>query len=99
MGNFLTASSSARDIRFLWSADTVGQGYGINPDLGGMRIYETMRQMQPNFFLHSGDTIYADNPVSSELTLADGSKWRKQRCHRHNLDVYVHIESSAVDFG
>jgi phosphodiesterase/alkaline phosphatase D-like protein len=36
-----------------------------------MRIYETMRQMRPDFFIHSGDTIYADNPLSPELTLAD----------------------------
>src|SRR5262245_54805896 len=32
-GNFRTAPDSKRDVRFLWSADTVGQGYGINPDL------------------------------------------------------------------
>jgi alkaline phosphatase D len=100
-GNFLTASTNPSDIRFLWGADTVGQGYGINPDLGGMRIYETMRQMRPDFFLHSGDTIYADNPVSAELILADGSKWRNltteakskvaetlnefRGCYRYNL--------------
>jgi alkaline phosphatase D len=100
-GSFRTAPRSRRDVRFLWSADTVGQGYGINPDIGGMRIYETMRQMQPDFFIHSGDTIYADNPVPSELTLVDGSKWRNltteakskvaetldefRGCYRYNL--------------
>ena len=100
-GNFVTAPATRRDIRFTWSADTVGQGYGINPDLGGMRIYETMRQMHPDFFIHSGDTIYADNPVASELTLVDGSKWRNltteakskvaetldefRGCYRYNL--------------
>jgi alkaline phosphatase D len=100
-GSFVTASTTRRDIRFFWSADTVGQGYGINPDLGGMRIYETMREMRPDFFIHSGDTIYADGPVSSELTLADGSKWRNvtteakskvaetldeyRGCYRYNL--------------
>jgi alkaline phosphatase D len=100
-GNFLTAPAGRTDIRFLWSADTVGQGYGINPDLGGMQIYETMRQTRPDFFIHSGDTIYADNPVAAELTLADGSKWRNltteakskvaetvdefRGCYRYNL--------------
>ena len=100
-GSFRTAPTSRRDIRFLWSADTVGQGYGINPDAGGMRIYDTMRQMQPDFFIHSGDTIYADNPVPAELTLVDGSKWRNltteakskvaetleefRGCYRYNL--------------
>src|SRR5262249_2516493 len=32
----------ARDIRFLWAGDTAGQGWGINPDFGGMKIYESM---------------------------------------------------------
>jgi len=58
-----TAPARARNIRFLWSGDTAGQGYGINPSLGGMRIYETMRRRNPDFFIHSGDTIYADNPL------------------------------------
>jgi len=100
-GRFRTAPAGRRDLRFLWSADTVGQGYGINPDSGGMRIYETMRKMQPDFFIHCGDTIYADNPVPSELTLVDGSKWRNltteakskvaetldefRGCYRYNL--------------
>jgi alkaline phosphatase D len=75
-GTFRTAPSTARDIRFLWSGDTVGQGYGINPDLGGMRSYDTMRKMDPDFFIHSGDTIYADNPVPREIALPDGTVWR-----------------------
>jgi alkaline phosphatase D len=75
-GHFRTAPETARNIRFLWSGDTVGQGWGINPDRGGMRIYETMRQRQPNFFIHSGDTIYADQPVPAEVKLPDGSIWR-----------------------
>jgi alkaline phosphatase D len=35
-----------------------------------------MLRAQPDFFLHSGDTIYADNPVEAEVKLADGSVWR-----------------------
>ena len=75
-GKFRTAPASRRSVRFVWGGDTVGQGYGINPDFGGMRIYETMRRVQPDFFLHSGDTIYADNPVPPEIKLPDGSVWR-----------------------
>ena len=75
-GRFRTAPVSRRAVRFVWGGDTVGQGYGINLEFGGMRIYETMRRMQPDFFLHSGDTIYADNPVPPEIKLPDGSLWR-----------------------
>ena len=63
-------------MSFVWSGDTVGQGYGINPDLGGMTIYESMRRMQPDFFVHSGDTIYADDPLQPEKKLPDGKVWK-----------------------
>ncbi|MBD2020157.1 PhoD-like phosphatase N-terminal domain-containing protein, partial [Leptolyngbya sp. FACHB-36] len=61
-GTFRTVPKAGEDIKFVWSGDTAGQGWGINPDFGGMKLYETMRQLQPDFFVHSGDTIYADNP-------------------------------------
>ena len=75
-GRFRTPSSAAADVSFVWSADTVGQGWGINPDIGGMTIYETMRSLAPDFFVHCGDTIYADDPLSSEKRLPDGRLWR-----------------------
>ena len=31
---------------------------------------------RPDFFLHSGDTIYADGPIKPEVTLADGKVWK-----------------------
>ena len=78
VGRFATAPSrdSKRDVRFVWGGDTAGQGWGINPDFGGMRMYETMRRREPDFFLHSGDTIYADGPILPAVTLPDGSVWR-----------------------
>ena len=41
-----------------------------------MRTYETMRRCEPDFFLHSGDTIYADQPIPAQLTAGDGSVWK-----------------------
>ena len=75
-GSLLTPPAARRDLRFVWSADTAGQGWGINPDWGGMRIYETMRQVEPAFFIHSGDTIYADGPIAAEVALPDGGVWK-----------------------
>ncbi|MCZ2151454.1 MAG: alkaline phosphatase D family protein [Bryobacterales bacterium] len=54
----------------------VGQGWGINPGVGGITIFETMRRLEPHFFLHSGDTIYADVPVPAEVSLPDGRVWK-----------------------
>lgn len=67
--------AQSRDIRFIWSGDTAGQGWGINEAWGGMKIYEKIRQMRPDFFLHCGDTIYADGPITSQVKLPDGSMW------------------------
>jgi len=75
-GSFVTAPADRRDVTFLWSGDTCGQGWGIDEDRGGLRIYETMRRIQPDFFVHCGDTIYADNPLQSEVALPDGSLWK-----------------------
>jgi len=75
-GYLRSAPTRPRNIRFVWGGDTCGQGYGINPDFGGMRIYESMRLRRPDFFLHSGDVIYADGPIPAELTAEDGSIWR-----------------------
>jgi alkaline phosphatase D len=72
----LGPGTTRRDVTFLWGGDTAGQGWGINPEYGGYRCYETMRRVQPDFFLHSGDNIYADGPIQAEVKLADGTIWR-----------------------
>jgi alkaline phosphatase D len=75
-GRFRTAPRSRRDVRLAWSGDTVGQGWGIDPARGGLRMYETMRRAQPHLFVNSGDLIYADNVVPAEIPLPDGTVWR-----------------------
>lgn len=73
-GSFRTPG--AGDVTFAWSGDTCGQGWGIDLDRGGLRVYDTIRKQSPDFFLHSGDMIYADVPIPAERTLQDGTKWR-----------------------
>ncbi|QIS02798.1 alkaline phosphatase [Nocardia brasiliensis] len=75
-GVFRTVPTGESDIRLQWSGDVVGQGYGINPELGGMKIFATMAARDPHLFLHSGDCVYADNPVKESVTLPDGRIWR-----------------------
>jgi len=75
-GRLRTAPAKPRDVNFLWSGDTAGQGFGINPDWGGMKIYEAMRKLRPDFFVHSGDNVYADGPIAAELKLDDGTVWK-----------------------
>ncbi|MEV0641464.1 alkaline phosphatase D family protein [Streptomyces sp. NPDC050619] len=76
-GTFRTASGKRRDgVRFVWSGDLAGQGWGINPELGGYRIYDAMAGLDPDFFLCSGDNIYADGPLAETAPLPGGRTWR-----------------------
>jgi alkaline phosphatase D len=75
-GSFRTPPAAKRPVRFLWSGDVAGQGWGINPDWGGMKIFEAMRRLEPDFFIHSGDTIYADGPIVAEQATPDGGVWK-----------------------
>jgi alkaline phosphatase D len=75
-GRFRTAPTDRRDVSFVWGGDVVGQGWGINPDDGGMTTFAAMRKHNPDIFIHSGDTIYADGPVLPEVKLPDGKIWK-----------------------
>lgn len=75
-GQFKTASDQPRDIKFIWSGDTAGQGYGIDLARGGMKSFDTIAKLQPDFFVNSGDVIYADNPFAAEVKLDDGTVWK-----------------------
>ncbi len=80
-GTFTTSPDFAeatgrRDVTLAWSGDTVGQGWGINPEWGGFRLYESMLAAEPDVFVHVGDTIYADQTVHAEVKLDDGRVWK-----------------------
>jgi len=73
---FGTASERQAATSFVWTGDTAGQGWGINPDIGGMTAYRTMHETHPDFLIHCGDTIYADGPIPPAVTEPDGQVWR-----------------------
>src|SRR6478672_9922964 len=101
VGRFRTAPADQRSVSFVWSGDVAGQGWGIDEARGGMRCYASMQKNRPDFFIHSGDTIYADGPIQAEVKLADGSIWKNitteekskpaetlaefRGCHKYNL--------------
>lgn len=61
--------------RVRWE-DLAGQGFGISDEFGGMKICKATRKLEPDFFIHCGDTIYADGPSSprsSSPTAASGA--------------------------
>jgi alkaline phosphatase D len=76
VGRFRTAPSERRSVSFVWSGDSMGQGWGIDEARGGMRTYATMRRNQPDFLIHSGDYIYADCPIPAQQKLPNGEIWK-----------------------
>lgn len=77
-GLLRTAPLDRRDVSFVWSGDCAGQGWGINPDQGGFRLFEAMRRTRPDFAVHSGDTVYADGPIPATQPdpASPGGVWR-----------------------
>ena len=77
VGQLATApASGARDVSIVFSADTVGQGWGLDPAHDGMKTYASMLGVEPDLFVNLGDAIYADQPVLAEVTLDGGGVWR-----------------------
>lgn len=75
-GVFATAPAAPSHIKFVWSGDVAGQGWGINADTGGMTVWKVMAERNPDFFIHSGDSIYADNPIEATQKQNDGTMYR-----------------------
>lgn len=87
-GSFGTApeDDDPRDVVFAWSGDTNGQGWGIDEMRGGMPAYGALLDRAPDFFIHCGDQIYADDPIPETIALPGGGVWRnlvsKAKDHR-----------------
>jgi alkaline phosphatase D len=74
VGRFRTAPTERRSVSFVWSGDT--GGWGIDEARGGMRTYATMLRSRPDFFIHSGDHIYADCTFPAACQLPNGEIWK-----------------------
>lgn len=74
-GSFRTPPTERRDVRFVWGGDVVGQGWGIDRGFGGMKTFEAMLATDPDFFVHSGDAVYADGPLPERVELDGGGVW------------------------
>jgi alkaline phosphatase D len=74
MGRFATPRASG--FRVAWTGDTCGQGYGRNPEWGGLRGFAAVQAAKPDLFINSGDLIYADNPIEREQATPDGRIWK-----------------------
>jgi alkaline phosphatase D len=93
LGSFRTPPAGRGGVSFVWGGDVAGQGWGIDAARGGFRTFDAMRRASPDLFIHSGDSIYADNPILPEVALGDGTVWR-------NLVTpeKTHVAETLADF-
>ncbi len=75
-GRLRTPGGRRDGVTFTWSGDLAGQGWGANPEYGGFRAADALLDLDPDFFLCSGDTVYSDGPLTERVTLPDGRTWR-----------------------
>jgi alkaline phosphatase D len=75
-GAFRTPARTAAPVKIVWGGDVCGQGWGLDESRGGMKTFASMRAVEPDLFIHSGDLIYADGPIAETVKLEDGSTWR-----------------------
>ena len=73
--SFSTPSIQPAATSFVWSGDTCGQGWGINEELDGLTTYRAMLETRPDFFIHLGDTVYADIEIPSSQVEDTGAVW------------------------
>ena len=76
LGSFRTTAKKGQGVRFVWGGDLAGQGWGINEEFGGYRIFRAMAEVEPDFFLCSGDLAYTDGPLRETVKLPDGTVWK-----------------------
>lgn len=85
-GRFCTAPSSDAAAPVLFTVST-GQAYN-DRDLpsGGFKIYSAMLELEPDFFVHTGDIVYYDN-LAKTLPLA---RWHWARTYSFPSNVEFH---------
>jgi alkaline phosphatase D len=71
----LRTAAPGRNVSFVFGGDQCGAGWGINPKWGGLRLFKTMRETNPDFLIHLGDRIYADRPLNEIVRLGDDKVW------------------------
>jgi alkaline phosphatase D len=95
-GSFKTAPTShdIKPLTIVWGGDTGGQGK-IPP----FRSFAAMAELKPDFFLFSGDTIYADNATPAVPTPPSKSIedfWAKYKENRTDPNLRKLLQSTSV---
>jgi alkaline phosphatase D len=91
IGSFRTAPAADRDFAFVFSADTHARHRPF-------RLFDLMAEKKPDFFIHLGDTVYADSPRSQFRAALDHyrTKHREIRGDAHLQQFLAAVPSFAI---
>jgi alkaline phosphatase D len=84
-GRFFTAPGADEAARVVFTVST-GQAYGDQDDPGGFKIYRAMLELEPHFFVHTGDIVYYDR-LAKTIDLA---RYHWQRTYGLPSNVLFH---------
>ncbi|MEO8136705.1 MAG: alkaline phosphatase D family protein [Betaproteobacteria bacterium] len=90
-GEFRTAPTSPRDFTFVFSGDTHARHRPF-------RLFDLMLEKKPEFFIHLGDTVYADSPRSQFRPALDfyRFKHREIRADPHLQQFLARVPTYAI---
>jgi alkaline phosphatase D len=90
VGSFRTAPASSTIAPITFTVST-GQRYTDLDSKDGFKIYDQMRKLDPDFFVHTGDIVYYD-VLAKTPALAN---WHWQRTYSLNSAVRFHNNVSS----
>ena len=90
-GSFRTAPAVDRDFAFVFSGDTHARHRPF-------RLFDLMAEKKPDFFIHLGDTVYADSPRSQFRAALDyyRTKHREIRSDTHLQQFLAAVPTFAI---
>ncbi|AZU64270.1 glycerophosphodiester phosphodiesterase family protein [Neobacillus mesonae] len=95
-GKFKTApeKNSLEPLTMVWGGDTGGQG-----EIPPFKSFEAMAKLNPDFFLFSGDTIYADNAtpaVPNPPSQTEKDFWAKYKENRTDKGLRSLLQNTGT---
>ena len=92
-GSFRTAPAKDQAARVVFTVST-GQAYRDIDHQAGYFIYPSMRKLDPDFFVHTGDIVYYDQ-LGKTRALAR-YHWQRTYSLPTNVDFHKHVSSYFI---
>lgn len=90
-GSFRTPASETEPVPVFFTTSTCQYFWSFDDERRGFQTYDSMRRLQPDFFIHTGDYIYYDKPGPLAKNL------EKARHKWHAMDGWLSLRDFYKD--